>query len=982
VIVVEAAAGYGKSVLASELVANWCTIGIEAQLDHPGIDANLLAARLRAAVREAGFTEAAAAGLEAGSDATGAVDAMVSTLAKEDCAFVVDDAHNATPDGAALIEHMATRLRPPQRLVVLARSLPPGAERLRRADYFQLGADELAVDAEETLELCRCGFGLTVSPDAARALVRATGGWTAATVLALARAARTGERAETIAASANVEGQSAGAVAAILHESLVNLGRTALSQLAQVARLPLLDARVVDAAVAQDGFFERALTAGVPFAPARGPWWDLPGPVRDHLVSLAPVDNEVVRRAAEEYRQRSELAAAAQLLLQFGLVGDAAALLINTSPEETEALDGLVMQSIFDRLPQEVVDANPRLLMVVARGHGREFQYERRSQLLARAAQLAAKTGDPVLDRWVVAEHLNDLTRQLAFDECIASARHLLEVAGPDEVFTRARAYQFLGIALSTRRGERQAYEAALAQAEECFSRSYDLYRSLGMRSALAVVVPYWAMLVEFARGQAGAAMARIEEALAQVADRPRRWAYLMVWRAWLAAELGLDDICRSSVEEVFRVAEELDNDTLRSQGHWKLAILASYRGDPELTLDHLRQAEARKGTWWGPGSGDFLAQAADLVDRVGYVALAREYLERVKREPKDADHLVAMAEAALEARHGDPVAAEGRLLSLATKPIDPCEHWRVTLLRAYAAFRQGEDDRAGALAARSFEEAARLGQPDLPLIRERRITEQLIGLAVATGQPAAVALKATSLPVSLAVLGRFELTIAGRPVALRPGQEVQLLKFVAASGGQVHAEQAIETLWPEVGREAGRHRLRTVLNRLRRSAGDVVLRRGEMLAVNDAVRVDLDEFLTEARRACALAPSDLSMAAAIARGAMTTYRGDALPEDRYEDWAEKPRQKARAAMLDLLDLCATEAARRGDLDGLRRTVERTIELAPYDDERYLRAASALLQQGRRGEALSLVHRARSAFSEIGLEPPSPLLDLERAIVA
>ena len=70
-------------------------------------------------------------------------------------------------------------------------------------------------------------------------------------------------------------------------------------------------------------------------------------------------------------------------------------------------------------------------------------------------------------------------------------------------------------------------------------------------------------------------------------------------------------------------------------------------------------------------------------------------------------------------------------------------------------------------------------------------------------------------LPVALTVLGRFELTVAGRSVALRPGQEVQLLKLVAVSGGQLHVEQAMETLWPEAGRAEGRNRLRTVLNRL-----------------------------------------------------------------------------------------------------------------------------------------------------------------------
>ena len=62
--------------------------------------------------------------------------------------------------------------------------------------------------------------------------------------------------------------------------------------------------------------------------------------------------------------------------------------------------------------------------------------------------------------------------------------------------------------------------------------------------------------------------------------------------------------------------------------------------------------------------------------------------------------------------------------------------------------------------------------------------------------------------------------------------------------------------------------------------------------------------------------------------------------------------------------------------------MERTIEFAPYDDVRYLRAASTLLEQGRRGEALAVVHRARSAFAQLGLGPPTSLLELERSIVA
>ncbi len=86
--------------------------------------------------------------------------------------------------------------------------------------------------------------------------------------------------------------------------------------------------------------------------------------------------------------------------------------------------------------------------------------------------------------------------------------------------------------------------------------------------------------------------------------------------------------------------------------------------------------------------------------------------------------------------------------------------------------------------------------------------------------------------------------------------------------------------------------------------------------------------------------------------------------------------------MLELLDLCAEIAVRRGDLDEARRIVERTIELAPYDDHRYLRVASTLHEQRRKGAALSVLSRARSALAQLGIDLPAPLVELERTVVA
>ena len=164
----------------------------------------------------------------------------------------------------------------------------------------------------------------------------------------------------------------------------------------------------------------------------------------------------------------------------------------------------------------------------------------------------------------------------------------------------------------------------------------------------------------------------------------------------------------------------------LVGHAHRRLAVVASYHGDAEATLDHLRNVEPNSRVWWELDSAEFLAEAADALGRVGHRALAQEHIARAREDPKDAGHLVDLAEAVLEARHGDPASAEERLLDLGDGRVDRRERWRVTLMRAYAAFRRGDGSGAAALAAQAFEEAARLGQPQAPLIREREVTESL----------------------------------------------------------------------------------------------------------------------------------------------------------------------------------------------------------------------------------------------------------------
>jgi DNA-binding SARP family transcriptional activator/ATP/maltotriose-dependent transcriptional regulator MalT len=972
IVILEAAAGYGKSVLAAELVNTWGAVPVEVLLEDGGVPARLLASRLRAAVLRAGFVNAAGSMAAPGDDPAGAVDAMLDALAGEACAFVVDDAHHALRDAGVLIERIAIRLAVPQRLIVSARQLPPGAERLRRADAVRIGAAELSLRPEETIELCRSGFGLEISAGDARFLDAATGGWTAAAVLAVSRAKRTAIPLRDVAGTGSGPGEPHGAVASILDELIVALGR-GKEVLARIAPLPLLDRDLLATVTGDEGFFEQVVALGLPLTPAGSGWWTLPGPVRDHLARLGRPDPAALARAAAYYAGRGEMGTALQMLLAAGEAEEAARLLAAAGPQSADALDALELVTVIGRIPDEVLDRHPSALFYAARACGFASLFGARTKLLAHLDETVSEQEDPALRRTIDIAIATDLLNGERPLDALPIALRVLDTVAAGEQFTRARALYVLGVVTCFRRDtDGMLSEATLREAAGYLDQATEIYIRMGFPENVSSVAVDRAIRVELGAGRPQAALDVLDAALSQAAGQPRRIGRLLFYRAQVLTELGQYEEAETTLEESLRVRSHLPDIYYQAMVHWERMILASMRGDAALTLEQANQVEANRSDWWAPGGAEFLGDAADCLDRVGHTALAWEYLERARAHPQDAEALIAMAECALLARHGDPVLAEEKLAVVHRHGIFPRERWRVTLLRACAAWRRG-DPAAGPLAARAFEEAARLGQPQLPLIREREISESLMALAVETGSAAAAALESASLPMALALLGRFALTRGGRPVTIGPGQAAQLLKMVAVKRGRLPAERAIETLWPEADPAAGRNRLRTVLVRLKEAAPDAVSRDGELLTLGAGIRVDLAQFDQEARQALALRSGNPGAAVAVAHSAIARYRGELLPDDPYEDWADEPREAARRQMLDLLDLCATAAAERGDHDEARRMVERSLDIAPLEEDRYLRVARILRDQGRTGAALSVLRRARAVLAPLGIDVPLQL---------
>jgi tetratricopeptide (TPR) repeat protein len=583
---------------------------------------------------------------------------------------------------------------------------------------------------------------------------------------------------------------------------------------------------VLAAVTGDDGFFDRAAALGLPLTPAGSGWWTLPGPVRDHLATLGSPDTAALVRAAGYYAGHGELGTAMQMLLAAAEPEEAARLLAAAEPRHADALDALELLAAIGRIPDEVLDRHPRALAHAARACGVASLFGEREKLLTHLAETVTERNDPALRREIdvtIAIDMGNTERPL---DALPIASRVLDTATAGEQFARARAWYAMGVATCFRRDpDGVLSEAILREAAGYFDRATELFLRMGYPENVSLVAVYQAIRTELDAGRPQAALEVLDAALSYAAGQPRRTGRLLFYRAQVLTELGLHEEAEATLAESLQVRSHIPDGYYLAMVHWERMILASMRGDAAATLDQANQVEANHHDWWAADSAEFLAEAADCLDRVGHTALAWECLERARADPQNAGALIAMAECALLARHGDPALAEERLAVVHRRGIYPRERWRVTLLRAYAAWRRG-DPAAGALAAKAFEAAARLGQPQLPLIREREITESLMALAAETGSAAAAALESASLPMALVLLGRFALTWGGRPVPIRPGQGAQLLKMIAVSG-RLPAERAIEALWPDADPAAGRNRLRTVLARLNRAAPEAVCREG-----------------------------------------------------------------------------------------------------------------------------------------------------------
>ena len=225
-------------------------------------------------------------------------------------------------------------------------------------------------------------------------------------------------------------------------------------------------------------------------------------------------------------------------------------------------------------------------------------------------------------------------------------------------------------------------------------------------------------------------------------------------------------------------------------------------------------------------------------------------------------------------------------------------------------------------------------------------------------------------------LLGGFRAEVGGQAVPEQRWHRrkaCSLVKLLAlAPGHRLHREQLMDILWPDLPPDAAGANLRKAVYFARQAIGAEALRSREdgVWLEPDGLWVDVDAF-------------QAAIAAGDATAALGLFRGDLLPEDRFEPWAEERRELFRMQLFRLALRLAKELEQAEDLGRASSVLERVVELDALNEEAHLRLARVQAKAGLRHLALrtclQLQERVRQ---ELGERPSAEARRLHDDIVA
>jgi len=206
-----------------------------------------------------------------------------------------------------------------------------------------------------------------------------------------------------------------------------------------------------------------------------------------------------------------------------------------------------------------------------------------------------------------------------------------------------------------------------------------------------------------------------------------------------------------------------------------------------------------------------------------------------------------------------------------------------------------------------------------------------------------------------------------------RSHRALSLVKLLALTPGhRLHRDQVIDALWPDSGLAAATNNFHQTLYAARRVLdqalpGCLVLEKGFLSLSNaetHALTVDVEVFEAAASHARE------SQDPATYQAFLDLYKGDLLPDDRYEEWTIQPRQALRQTFLQLsLDLAKVQETRQDYPDGIA-TLLRLLAVDPSHEEAHCALMRLYALSGQRQKALRQYQTLREVLqTELEVEP-------------
>lgn len=260
-----------------------------------------------------------------------------------------------------------------------------------------------------------------------------------------------------------------------------------------------------------------------------------------------------------------------------------------------------------------------------------------------------------------------------------------------------------------------------------------------------------------------------------------------------------------------------------------------------------------------------------------------------------------------------------------------------------------------------------------------------------------------TSLEVS--TLGRF--TVHRHQDQLSGGnwnrrKVVDLFKLlVTAEQHRLHREQIQEILWPSAADEQAASSFGKTLFLLRRAlepdlakgatSSYLWLDHDVLLLVPDSISIDADRFEGQVKHLQVVVRNrsiegsnghDLALLDEFDR-ALSLYLGDYLPEDLYEDWSQRRRDRLRRMHSWLLEHAATLAVDCKMGERATEYLQALLEHDAADEQTHRQLMLVYARMGRRNDALSQFQLLRETLrDELRTHPLPETVDLYRSIQA